>query len=55
MYADDVALVAESAEKLKLWLWKTLRVSRSKTEHLECKFSNTTNSANVYHLVVRKF
>lgn len=57
LYADDVALVAESAEKLQVSLneWITalegsgLRVSRSKTEHLECKFSNTAADANIYY------
>ncbi|XP_063370241.1 uncharacterized protein LOC134658486 [Cydia amplana] len=57
LYADDIALVSKCAEDLQTTLtkWITtlenagLRVSRSKTEHLECNYSNVANRCNLYY------
>ena len=54
MFADDIVLIEETKESLevKLELWRHalesrgFRVSRSKTEYMECKFSGSQD-ANV--------
>ena len=52
MFADDIVLISETKEevnkKLKLWrqtleAWE-FRLSRSKTEYMECKFRKIRNN-----------
>ena len=55
LFADDIVLMGESREDLnkKLELWREalevygLRISRSKTEYMECKFSLRRENPNI--------
>ena len=55
LFADDIVLMGESREDLnkKLELWREalevygLRISRSKTEYMECKFSLRRENSNI--------
>ena len=55
LFADDIVLVEESKEKVnrKLELWretlenKGLRLSRTKTEYMECKFDHLATSEDI--------
>ena len=55
LFADDIVLAGESREEIngKLELWRQalethgFRISRSKTEYMECKFSKRRTSSNV--------
>ncbi|GMP83986.1 hypothetical protein CsSME_00037701 [Camellia sinensis var. sinensis] len=52
-FADDIVLVDETREEVntKLEIWrkafksKRFRISRAKTEYMECKFSNSNNKS----------
>ncbi|XP_061706801.1 uncharacterized protein LOC133517485 [Cydia pomonella] len=54
LYADDIVLINKSVRQLQTILgqWRQalerngLRISRCKTEHLECKFSSDTTISN---------
>ena len=55
LFADDVVLIDETREgvKYKLEVWRQIlepkgfRLSKTKTEYLECKFSDTMHEADV--------
>ena len=55
LFADDIVLVDETRDgvnrKLELWREaledKGLRIDRTKTEYMECKFSNRGNNEGI--------